>query len=106
MTTRNKKGLIIVGISLFILGGFIAFIFWKRKRDTELYIRSVDLIGESMAKIDAQIKAQQALLKAEEESGFKWPTWLKIGGCRPCAGSIHDGCCNGCVCKDKAMIKQ
>jgi hypothetical protein len=44
--------------------------------------------------------------KNKEESGFKWPTWLKVGGCRPCAGSIHDGCCNGCVCKDKAMIKQ
>lgn len=49
-----------------------------------------------------RLKHNKHFLKAEEESGFKWPTWLKVGGCRPCVGSINDGCCNGCVCKDKA----
>ena len=39
--------------------------------------------------------------KSKEESNFKWPRWIKIGGCRPCTGSNHDGCCGGCVCKDK-----
>lgn len=38
--------------------------------------------------------------KTEEESDFKLPRWLKIGGCRPCLGSPNDGCCGGCVCKD------
>jgi len=38
--------------------------------------------------------------KAKEESNFKFPRWLKIGGCRPCIGSTADGCCGGCACKD------
>ena len=40
--------------------------------------------------------------KAKQESNFKWPRWLKIGGCRPCIGSNADGCCGGCACKDVA----
>jgi hypothetical protein len=58
----NKKT-ILIGLGVLAVAG-IGYYMWKKKSDTELYIRSVDLIGESMAKIDAQIKAQQALLKA------------------------------------------
>lgn len=38
--------------------------------------------------------------ETKEESSFKLPRWLKIGGCRACIGSNADGCCGGCVCKD------
>ena len=50
----------------------------------------------TMGKVMAQGNKSRA-----EESNFKWPRWLKIGGCKPCIGSPQDGCCGGCLCAIK-----
>jgi hypothetical protein len=108
----EKKHWIIIGVVVAII---VVWYFFMRKKKQPAVIATVQpqqpeqqkqQPGQSGGRWYSQSDENETGYHAvtgrsipQEKLRWRWPRWLKIGGCKPCIGSPADGCCAGCICQ-------
>jgi len=82
----NQKR-ILIGVGVLAAAGLVYYL-WKKNESKEPEEKKASATGLGAIGVSKGVGTER----------LRWPRWLKLGGCRPCVGTLSDGCCTGCVC--------